>query len=106
VARLATTTPATVAVRHITVTAPIIGVSLNDPVGMGFAASEARPGGNVTGILVRVEGQSAKQLEIALDAIPGVSKIGILFNPGNQSNLRQRRENRSSSAIGRGPSSC
>ncbi len=52
----------------------------------------------MTGILVRVEGQSAKQLEIAIDAVPGTSKIGILFNPTNQSNLRQRQETEAAAA--------
>jgi putative tryptophan/tyrosine transport system substrate-binding protein len=46
-------------------------------------ASEARPGSNVTGILVRLEGLTGKQLEIARDLVPTAAKIGLLINPNN-----------------------
>jgi putative tryptophan/tyrosine transport system substrate-binding protein len=95
---LAATTPATLAAREATATIPIVGINMNDPVGMGLVTSEARPGTNVTGILVRIEGQSAKQLEIAIDAIPGGHKVGLLFNPTNESNLRQRQETEAAAA--------
>jgi putative ABC transport system substrate-binding protein len=43
-------TPTVIAVRHATSTTPIVMVSVGDPVGSGFVASLARPGGNITGV--------------------------------------------------------
>jgi putative tryptophan/tyrosine transport system substrate-binding protein len=85
-------TVAVLAAKQATANIPIVGVNLNDPVGMGLVASEARPGTNVTGILVLVEGLAGKQVEIALDLVPGANKIGVLVNVNNPSNLSQRRE--------------
>jgi putative ABC transport system substrate-binding protein len=89
---VAGSTPAALAAKRATASVPIVGLLMTDPVGMGLIKSEARPGTNVTGILIRVEGLSAKQLEIALDLVPGASKIGALINPDNPSNEVQRRE--------------
>ena len=46
----------------------------------------------MTGILFRLEGLSGKQVEIALDLMPGASKMGILVDVNNPSNMLQRRE--------------
>jgi putative ABC transport system substrate-binding protein len=83
---------AVLAAKQATANIPIVGVNLNDPVGMGLVASEARPGTNVTGILALVEGLLGKQVEIALDLVPGANKIGVLVNSNNPSNLLQQRE--------------
>src|SRR5262249_58222511 len=64
-------TPATLVARRATPSIPIVGVNLTDPVGFGLVTSEARPGTNVTGVLFRLEGLTGKQVEIALDLIPG-----------------------------------
>ena len=69
---------------------PIIGVSLTDPIGFGLAASLARPGDQVTGILITSDSSAAKQLELALEVVPGARKIGLLVNVGNQSNAVHR----------------
>jgi putative ABC transport system substrate-binding protein len=45
-----------------------------------MAMSHARPSGNVTGFLVSVEGLPAKQLELAMEAVPGTKRIGLLIN--------------------------
>jgi putative tryptophan/tyrosine transport system substrate-binding protein len=76
-------TIATLAAKQASASIPIVGAFLTDPVHMGLAASEARPGSNVTGVLTRVEGLPAKLMEIARDLIPGVAKIGALVNPAN-----------------------
>ena len=89
---VATTTPGAVAAKQATATIPIVGVNLTDPVGFGLVTSEAHPGTNVTGILFRLEGLTEKQVEIALDLIPGASRIGILVDASNLSNMLQRRE--------------
>src|SRR5262249_19911689 len=89
---VASTTPGVLAVKQATASIPIIAVNLNDPVGFGLAASEARPGANLTGILSRLEGLTGKQVELALDLIPGTSNMGILVDVTNPSNMLQRRE--------------
>ena len=71
---------------------PIVGINMTDPVGLGLVSSEAQPEWNVTGVLVRVPGQAAKQLEIALDVATGTNKIGVLVNANNPSNMLQLRE--------------
>ena len=83
---------AALAAKQAKTSIPIVGCLMIDPVGIGLVASEARPGSNVTGMLIRVEGLTGRQLEIALDAMPGVTKIGVLVNVGNTSNVIQRRE--------------
>jgi hypothetical protein len=50
--------------------------ALTDPVAFGLVTSQARPGTNVTGVLFRLEGLTGKQVEIALDLISGIRKIG------------------------------
>jgi putative ABC transport system substrate-binding protein len=89
---LAGTTPGVLAAKQATASIPIVGVNLTDPVGFGLVASEARPGTNVTGILYRLEGMAEKQVEVALDLIPGASNLGILVDVNNPSNMLQRRE--------------
>src|SRR5215468_1698963 len=89
---LAGSTASVVAAKQATASIPIVGVNLTDPVGFGLVASEARPGTNVTGILFRLDGLTAKQVEIALDLMPAASNMGILSNVTNPSNVLQRRE--------------
>src|SRR5262249_15715038 len=89
---LPSTTPAALAVNQPLPDIPIVGVNMTDPVSFGLVKSEARPGGDVTGILYRLEGMTEKQVEIALDLIPGASKIGILVDVTNPANMLQRRE--------------
>jgi putative ABC transport system substrate-binding protein len=89
---VAPTTPGAVAAKQATANIPIIGVNLTDPVEFGLVTSEARPGTNVTGVLFRLEGMTEKQVEIALDLMPSASKIGILVDVNNPSNMLQRRE--------------
>jgi putative ABC transport system substrate-binding protein len=86
------TIPAVLAAKQATASIPIVGVNLTDPVGFGLVASEARPGANVTGILFRLEGLTGKQVEIALDLMPGTDKMGVLVDVTNPTNMLQRRE--------------
>ena len=89
---VATTTPGAVAAKQATATIPIVGVNLTDPFGFGLVTSEAHPGTNVTGVLFRLEGMAGKQVEIALDLMPGMSKAGVLVDVDNPSNAVQLRE--------------
>jgi putative tryptophan/tyrosine transport system substrate-binding protein len=59
---LATVTPAAVATRALTKLIPIVCPLLADAINLGLIASEARPGGNVTGISFRTEGLTSKQV--------------------------------------------
>jgi ABC-type uncharacterized transport system substrate-binding protein len=77
---LATATPAVVSLRALTKTIPIVCPLLADPVRLGLIASMSHPGGNVTGVLFRTEGLVGKQLELALQLIPGARRIGFLVN--------------------------
>jgi putative ABC transport system substrate-binding protein len=89
---------AAVALRDATKTIPIVCALLDDPVGLGLIKSDARPGGNVTGLLTSLPGLPAKQLELARDLIPGAARIGLLVNPANVSNLSQRQETETAAA--------
>jgi putative ABC transport system substrate-binding protein len=77
---MAAVTPAAVAARALTRTIPIVCPLLADPIGFGLTASESRPGGNVTGVLFRTGGLVSKQVELALQLMPGLAKIGFLVN--------------------------
>ena len=66
--------------RKGTSTIPIVSPALADAVHLGLIASEARPGGNVTGIEPYVEGLPAKQIEFAREILPSVGTIGLLTN--------------------------
>src|SRR5215831_44495 len=89
---LASTVQATVAASNATKTIPIVCPLLADPERLGLIKSDARPGGNVTGLLEWVEGLPGKHLELVRDLIPGVTKIGLVVNPDNIHSLIQRRE--------------
>ncbi len=74
-------TPPTSAAMKATTTIPIVFYYAGDPLGSGFVASLARPGGNVTGLGGLGLGLHAKQLEFLKQAVPGAARIGMLFNP-------------------------
>ncbi len=68
--------------RQATSTIPIVSATLPaDAVRQGLVSSVPRPGGNVTGLLLWVDGLPGKQIELARDAVPGASRIGMLLNP-------------------------
>jgi putative tryptophan/tyrosine transport system substrate-binding protein len=69
-----------VAAKKVTATIPIVVPALADAVHLGLIVSDARPGGNVTGISPYVAGLPAKQLELAREVVAGASHIGILAN--------------------------
>jgi putative ABC transport system substrate-binding protein len=77
---LAIAIAAAVPARKATSTIPIVSPALADAVRLGLIASEARPGGNVTGIEPYVPGLPAKQLEIAREIVPGARTVGLLTN--------------------------
>jgi putative ABC transport system substrate-binding protein len=60
---------------------PIVFVSISDPVGEGFVASFARPGGNVTGFTNFESSMTGKWVELLKDIAPELTRVAFLFNP-------------------------
>ncbi|MGZ5836387.1 MAG: ABC transporter substrate-binding protein, partial [Xanthobacteraceae bacterium] len=77
------TTPGVSAAKRATTTIPIVFASVGDAVAVGLVASLARPGGNVTGTSYFLPELAAKRLELLKEAIPGLTRTGVLFNPAN-----------------------
>ncbi len=69
------------AAKNATRTIPIVMASDADPIGSGHIASLARPGGNITGLTNNNPDLSGKRLEVLKEAIPGISRVGIIWNP-------------------------
>jgi len=69
--------------QQATTTIPIVMAYSTDPVGNGFVASLARPGGNTTGLAGSSDDSSPKQLELLVTLVPNVSRIGLLGNPNS-----------------------
>ncbi len=70
-------------------TVPIVFVVVIDPVGAGFVASLARPGGNATGFLIFEYGLSGKWLELLKQIAPGVKRVAVLRDPTIASGIGQ-----------------
>jgi putative tryptophan/tyrosine transport system substrate-binding protein len=70
-------------------TVPIVFVVVIDPVGAGFVANLARPGGNATGFLMFEYGLSGKWLEVLKQIAPGVKRVAILRDPTIASGIGQ-----------------
>jgi putative ABC transport system substrate-binding protein len=78
--------------KEATAKIPIVLPFDNDPVGNGFAASLARPGGNLTGFSTQFPEITGKQLELLKEIIPKLSRIAVLGNstiPGNAQALKE-----------------
>ena len=80
---LATSTPPLAALQKATSSVPIVFVNITDPVGAGFVASLARPGGNITGFTSFEYAMSGKWLEMLKDVQPGLARAAIILNPNN-----------------------
>src|SRR5205823_3169022 len=80
---VAGSTPAIQAAQRATSTIPIVMVRVGDPVGSGFVASLARPGGNITGLSNISVDASSKYLELLRAAVPRLSRVTVLVNPAN-----------------------
>jgi putative tryptophan/tyrosine transport system substrate-binding protein len=69
------------AVKRETQTIPIVMANSTDPVGTGFVASLAHPGGNITGLSSISPELSGKRLELLREVVPGLSRVAFLWNP-------------------------
>jgi putative tryptophan/tyrosine transport system substrate-binding protein len=79
---LAAGTPQPLAAKQATRTIPIVFAGAADPVGSGLVTSLARPGGNVTGLSLLSPELVGKCLEQLKQAVPGVSRVAVLWQPG------------------------
>jgi putative tryptophan/tyrosine transport system substrate-binding protein len=78
---LSSVTPTTAALLQHTRTIPIVFATVADPVGSGFVASLAQPGGNITGFQAMVGSLGGKWLELLKEVAPRVARVAMLFNP-------------------------
>jgi putative ABC transport system substrate-binding protein len=75
---------AVVAGKHATTTIPIVvPATTSDLVAMGLIGSLARPGGNITGSAMFGPETAAKQVELFKEAVPRITRVGVLVNPAN-----------------------
>jgi putative tryptophan/tyrosine transport system substrate-binding protein len=70
------------AAQQATKTIPIVMVTTNDPVAARLVDSLARPGGNITGLTRLTRELSGKRLELLNEAVPGISRVGVLWFQG------------------------
>jgi len=75
--------PVVSAAKQATSTIPIVMAGSGDPVGRGFVASLARPGGNITGISNLAVALTGKWLELSKEVVPRISGVAILRNASN-----------------------
>ena len=79
-------------VKEATNSIPIVMTQANDPVGSGFVASLARPGGNVTGLSSSGPEVSGKRLELLKEIVPKLSRVAVLgtsTDPANPQDLKE-----------------
>ena len=74
--------PAIRAAQRATSLIPIVFVVLTDPVTLGFVPRLARPGGNMTGVASQFEELITKQLQLLKEAVPDLTRVGLLHHPG------------------------
>jgi putative ABC transport system substrate-binding protein len=78
--------------KEATTTIPIVMAQDNDPVGSGFVASLAKPGGNITGLANLTTELSGKQVEILKEVMPKLARLAVLRDltePGNPQAVRE-----------------
>jgi putative tryptophan/tyrosine transport system substrate-binding protein len=85
---LARGTPVTRALAGETRTIPIVFVVVADPIGSGFAASLARPGGNITGFANNFAPLAAKWVQLLKEIAPRIDSVALLFNPATLASLQ------------------
>ena len=80
------------AAMQMTPVIPIVFGAANDPVGSGYVASLARPGGNVTGLSNQAPDLAGKRLEILREVVPGLRRLAVMGNSGNASIVLEMKE--------------
>jgi putative ABC transport system substrate-binding protein len=83
---------AVLAAKQATKTIPIVMVIGVDPVATGLVHSLARPGGNVTGLSTLAQDLNGKRLELLTEMVPGLSRVAVLRNAGEQTSANAFKE--------------
>ena len=96
---LAPATLEAVTAKQATSTIPIVCPALADAVHLGLIGSEARPGGNLTGIEPYIGGLPAKQIDLAHEVLPTALKIGLLTNEADPKGPPQLKELKSAAQV-------
>jgi putative ABC transport system substrate-binding protein len=81
------TTPASIAAKQATNTIPIVIAAVADAVGAGLVTNFARPGGNITGLTSISAELGGKRLELLKGIVPEASRVAVVYNPGDRSNM-------------------
>jgi putative ABC transport system substrate-binding protein len=92
-------TPASLAVKKATTSVPLVMVAVGDPVATGIVVSLGRPGGNITGLTSISEDLEGKRLELLREVVPTVSRVAVLWNPGNPILLADLKEIRAAAQV-------
>jgi putative ABC transport system substrate-binding protein len=78
-------TPVVAALQQATHTIPIVFVNANNPIGSGFVASIARPGGNITGSVSFEPAMGGKWLGTLKEIAPDAARVALIYNPQTHS---------------------
>ena len=97
----AVNTPTALAMKRTGTTVPVVFAQVSEPVAIGLVDSLARPGRNFTGLTTINRELMSKRLELLKEAIPGLTRVGYLANPGYEVHKTQLTE-MSTAARGRG----
>jgi putative tryptophan/tyrosine transport system substrate-binding protein len=89
---LAYATPAARAAQKATKAIPVVMSAVVDPVRTGLVASLGRPGANITGLSLMAPELIGKQMQLLKELAPRVSRVAVVWNPANASNIPQLRE--------------
>jgi putative ABC transport system substrate-binding protein len=84
---LAAGPPALAALQQTTRTLPIVFANVTDPVGSGYVASLARPGGNATGFMNVEFGQSGKLMELLKQIAPHMKRVAVLWGTNSPTSI-------------------
>ena len=84
---VAPATPQALAAKQATSSIPIVFVLVADAVGAGLTTNFARPGGNITGLTSSSAELGGKRLELLKQMVPKTSRVAVLYNPADRSNV-------------------
>jgi ABC-type uncharacterized transport system substrate-binding protein len=92
-------TPASLAVKKVATSIPLVMVAVGDPVATGLVASFRRPGGNITGLTSISSEMEGKRLELLREVVPNISHIAVLWNAASPIQIIEEREVRAAAQI-------
>ena len=84
---IALTSPAVLALKQAGLTTPVVFLFVPDPVGLGIVEGLAHPGANFTGVTYSEAVLGGKRLELLVDALPGTTRVAVLWSPSFAENV-------------------